>query len=211
MPPGEYYWFQVLGLPVVNRADGAPLGYLDHIIPTPGHDVYVVRQGDQEVLLPAVEDVIVEIDLKVGVIKASPLYLWACWKLMRIDLLTLFPEFFASPLGQSMLQRAQVQGAVTYRLINLREYTFDRHQVTDDRPFGGGPGMVMKIEPLVAAIRAVREADPQTRVILWVPRGRCLARPRPGSRPATPTCCSSAGTMKGWMTGFIFILMKSCQ
>ena len=72
LPPGEYYWFQVLGLPVVNVADGTRLGYLDHIIPTPGHDVYVVRQGDQEVLLPAVEDVIVEINLEEGVIKASP-------------------------------------------------------------------------------------------------------------------------------------------
>jgi tRNA (guanine37-N1)-methyltransferase len=90
---------------------------------------------------------------------------------MRIDLLTLFPEFFASPLSQSMLQRAQTQGAVTYRVVNLRDYAGDRHQVTDDRPFGGGPGMVMKIEPLVAAIRAARQADPQTRVILLSPSG----------------------------------------
>jgi tRNA (guanine37-N1)-methyltransferase len=90
---------------------------------------------------------------------------------MRIDLLTLFPEFFASPLSQSMLHRAQVLGAVTYRVINLRDYTSDRHQVTDDRPFGGGPGMVMKIEPLAAAIRAAREEDPQTRVILLGPSG----------------------------------------
>jgi 16S rRNA processing protein RimM len=72
LPPGEYYWFQVLGLPVVNEADGALLGYLDHIIATPGHDVYVVRQGEREVLLPAVEDVIVEINLKERVIKALP-------------------------------------------------------------------------------------------------------------------------------------------
>jgi tRNA (guanine37-N1)-methyltransferase len=90
---------------------------------------------------------------------------------MRIDLLTLFPEFFASPLSQSMLQRAQVQGAVTYRVLNLRDYTTDRHQVTDDRPFGGGPGMVMKVEPLAAAIRAVRREDPATRVILLGPTG----------------------------------------
>ena len=72
LPPGEYYWFQVLGLPVVNEADGALLGYLDHIIATPGHDVYVVRQGEREILLPAVEDVIVEINLEERVIKASP-------------------------------------------------------------------------------------------------------------------------------------------
>jgi 16S rRNA processing protein RimM len=72
LPPGEYYWFQVLGLPVINVADGARLGYLDHIIPTPGHDVYVVVEGEREVLLPAVEDVIVEIDLEAGVIRVSP-------------------------------------------------------------------------------------------------------------------------------------------
>jgi 16S rRNA processing protein RimM len=72
LPPGEYYWFQVLGLPVVNVSDGTPLGYLDHIICTPGHDVYVVRQGEREVLLPAVEEVIVEINLEAGVIKVLP-------------------------------------------------------------------------------------------------------------------------------------------
>ena len=91
--------------------------------------------------------------------------------MMRIDLLTLFPEFFASPLSQSMLHRAQVQGAVTYGVINLRDFATDRHQVTDDRPFGGGPGMVMKIEPLVAAIRMAKERDPETRVILLGPGG----------------------------------------
>ena len=62
----------MLGLPVVNQADGALLGYLDHIISTPGHDVYVVRQGEREVMLPAVEEVIVEINLEAGVIKAAP-------------------------------------------------------------------------------------------------------------------------------------------
>jgi 16S rRNA processing protein RimM len=72
LPPGEYYWFQVLDLPVVNLADGSRLGYLDHIIPTPGHDVYVVVEGEREVLLPAVEEVIVEINLEEGVIKALP-------------------------------------------------------------------------------------------------------------------------------------------
>ena len=90
---------------------------------------------------------------------------------MRIDLLTLFPEFFGSPLSQSMLQRAQQQGAVTFQVINLRDFTQDRHRVTDDRPFGGGPGMVLKIAPLVKAIRTVRADDPQVRVILMSPQG----------------------------------------
>jgi 16S rRNA processing protein RimM len=72
LPEGEYYWFQVMGLPVKNAADGVLLGYLEEIIPTPAHDVYVVRQGDREVLLPAVEDVIVDINLEEGIIKAAP-------------------------------------------------------------------------------------------------------------------------------------------
>ena len=90
---------------------------------------------------------------------------------MLIELLTLFPDFFASPFSQSMLQRAQSQGAVEFRVLNLRDFTLDRHRVVDDRPFGGGPGMVLKIEPLVRAIRAVREQDPEVRVILLSPRG----------------------------------------
>jgi tRNA (guanine37-N1)-methyltransferase len=93
---------------------------------------------------------------------------------MRIDLLTLFPEFFRSPLSQSMLQRAQDQGAVAFRVINLRDFAEDRHQVTDDSPFGGGPGMVMKIEPLAAAIRAARQEDAGVRVVLMSPQGRCF-------------------------------------
>jgi 16S rRNA processing protein RimM len=72
LPEGEYYWFQVLGLTVVNVADGDRLGYLAEIIPTPAHDVYVVREGERELLLPAVEDVIVEINLEEGVLKVSP-------------------------------------------------------------------------------------------------------------------------------------------
>jgi tRNA (guanine37-N1)-methyltransferase len=95
---------------------------------------------------------------------------------MRIDLLTLFPEFFASPLSQSMLKRAQDQGALRVRVLNLRDYTEDRHQVADDRPFGGGPGMVMKIEPLVKAIRAVRAEDPATRVLLMSPAGEVFSQ-----------------------------------
>jgi tRNA (guanine37-N1)-methyltransferase len=95
---------------------------------------------------------------------------------MQIDLLTLFPEFFASPLSQSMLKRAQDQGALTIRVLNLRDYIQDRHQVADDRPFGGGPGMVMKIEPLVKAIRAVRLEDPATRVILLSPAGQVFSQ-----------------------------------
>lgn len=91
---------------------------------------------------------------------------------MRIDLVTLFPEFFTSPLQQSMLRRAQELEAVSFRVINLRDFAQDRHKVCDDRPFGGGPGMVLKIEPLVAAVRELKQEDPEVWVILLSPQGR---------------------------------------
>jgi len=72
LPPGEFYWFQVLGLPVLHAGDGVLLGYLQEIIPTPGHDVYAVRRDDRELLLPAVEEVITEINLQEGWIKVNP-------------------------------------------------------------------------------------------------------------------------------------------
>lgn len=72
LPEGEYYWFQVLGLPVINDADGGLLGHLREIIATPAHDVYVVRRGEEELLLPAVEEVITEINLAEGWIKVLP-------------------------------------------------------------------------------------------------------------------------------------------
>lgn len=72
LSPGEYYWFQILGLPVIQAEDGAVLGHLEEIWPTGAHDIYVVRHGKREVLLPAVEEVVQEIDLKAGCIRVSP-------------------------------------------------------------------------------------------------------------------------------------------
>jgi len=72
LPSGEFYWFQVLGLPVIHAGNGAVLGHLAEIWPTGAHDVYVVRQGNREVLLPAVEEVIQEIDLQAGCLKVWP-------------------------------------------------------------------------------------------------------------------------------------------
>lgn len=95
---------------------------------------------------------------------------------MQIDILTLFPDFFSSPLQQSILRRAQEQGLVKIEVINLRQFAAGRHQVTDDRPYGGGPGMVLKIEPLVAAIRWERQRAPQVRVILLSPQGRLFTQ-----------------------------------
>jgi tRNA (guanine37-N1)-methyltransferase len=91
---------------------------------------------------------------------------------VHIDILTLFPEFFVSPLSQSILKRALAAGIIQVEYINLRDFAFDRHKVTDDRPFGGGPGMVLKIEPLAAAIQWARQCRPNLRVISLSPQGR---------------------------------------
>lgn len=90
---------------------------------------------------------------------------------MRFDILTLFPEMFAGPMTESILKRAQEAGLIQINLFNIRDYTTDKHHVTDDTPFGGGGGMVMKPEPLVAAIRDVQKAD-TCPVILMSPQGR---------------------------------------
>ncbi len=89
---------------------------------------------------------------------------------MRIDVLTLFPEMFQGPLDVSIVQRARSAGLLDLRLVNLRNYTHDRHKTVDDRPFGGGPGMVLKPEPLFEAVEALR--GDATRVLLMSPAGR---------------------------------------
>ena len=79
---------------------------------------------------------------------------------MRIDVLTLFPEMFDGPLQASILGRAVESGLVEIVLHNIRDYAEDKHHIVDDYPFGGGPGMVMKPEPLFAAVEAVTRARP---------------------------------------------------
>jgi tRNA (guanine37-N1)-methyltransferase len=88
---------------------------------------------------------------------------------MKIDVLTLFPGMFAGPLDESIIQRARKKGLLELRIINLRDYTHDRHKTVDDRPFGGGPGMLLKPEPIFEAVEAIAG---QPRVILMAPGGR---------------------------------------
>ncbi len=93
---------------------------------------------------------------------------------MRVDVITIFPDLFKGVASFSILRIAQEKGILDLRLIDLRDFTTDRHHSVDDRPFGGGPGMVMKVEPVVKAVRAVREEDPQNpgRLLLMCPQGR---------------------------------------
>jgi tRNA (guanine37-N1)-methyltransferase len=89
---------------------------------------------------------------------------------MKITVLTLFPEMFTGPMDTSIVLRARQNGLLDLRVHNLRDYTHDNYKTVDDRPFGGGPGMVLKCEPVFEALEAL--AGPETRVILLTPAGR---------------------------------------
>ncbi|MGD0654338.1 MAG: tRNA (guanosine(37)-N1)-methyltransferase TrmD [Thermoguttaceae bacterium] len=97
---------------------------------------------------------------------------------MRFDVLTLFPEIFQGYLGQSLLSRAIQAGLVDVRLHNIRNWSKGKHNTVDDRPFGGGPGMVMKVEPVVECVEAVRAmAGDCGRLVMLTPQGRKLDQP----------------------------------
>jgi len=92
---------------------------------------------------------------------------------MRVDIITIFPEMVRNAASFSILGRAQEKGLLTLHAVDLRDYTTDRHRTTDDAPFGGGAGMVMKPEPIFAAVEdAVAKGPGRPRVVLTSPRGR---------------------------------------
>src|SRR5437867_4728809 len=89
--------------------------------------------------------------------------------MLHIRIITIFPEFFVGPLGLSIPARAGAAGSVRYQIVDLREYTHDRHRTVDDYPYGGGPGMVMKPEPFFEAVESLGAGPP---IVLLSPRGR---------------------------------------
>ncbi|SMC25810.1 tRNA (Guanine37-N(1)-) methyltransferase [Desulfacinum hydrothermale DSM 13146] len=95
---------------------------------------------------------------------------------MIFDILTIFPGIFESPLRESILGKACQRGLLTVRVHNIRDYALDKHQMTDDRPFGGGEGMVMKPEPIVAALEDVKPLGPDAHVVLLSPQGRSFSQ-----------------------------------
>jgi len=91
---------------------------------------------------------------------------------MIFEILTIFPGMFSSPLEESIVGKARDRGMIEVRVHNVRDFAVDRHQMTDDRPFGGGEGMVMKPEPIVSALRAISDKGPAPRTVLLTPQGR---------------------------------------
>jgi tRNA (guanine37-N1)-methyltransferase len=90
---------------------------------------------------------------------------------MIFDILTIFPEIFRSPLAESLLKKALDRELIQVRVWNLRDFTEDKHRTTDDYPYGGGAGMVMKAEPIFRALEEIKSKDPEARAILLTPQG----------------------------------------
>jgi tRNA (guanine37-N1)-methyltransferase len=90
---------------------------------------------------------------------------------MIFDILTLFPEMFRSPLEESIIGKARNAGLIKVNLFNIRDYAEGKHRVTDDYPYGGGKGMIMKPEPIIRGIEAIQSDNPEARVILMTPQG----------------------------------------
>jgi tRNA (guanine37-N1)-methyltransferase len=94
--------------------------------------------------------------------------------MIKFDVITIFPEIFKSYLGESLIARAQAKKLIKINLHNLRKWTKDRHRTVDDRPFGGGLGMVLKVEPIYKSVKSVKlkVKSKKTKVILFTPRGK---------------------------------------
>jgi len=93
---------------------------------------------------------------------------------MKFDILTLFPGMFSGPFDESIIRRARDKQLIDIDIHNIRDWATDRHQTTDDAPYGGGAGMVMKVEPLTSCIESVKKLRPASTVVMTSPRGRRL-------------------------------------
>jgi len=118
---------------------------------------------------------------------------------LRFDVLTLFPDLFAGYTSQSLLKLAIQNGLVQIHLWNIRDWTQDKHTRVDDRPFGGGPGMVMMCQPVVDCVEAVRaKAEPPGRLVMLTPAGRRLTQPVVEELAAEPRLLLLCGRYEGF-------------
>jgi len=118
---------------------------------------------------------------------------------MRIDVLTLFPEMFESPLNHGILKRSREQGIVTVATTNIRDFATDRYRKVDDKPYGGGPGMVMMPGPVFACFEHVQAlASPPGRAILLTPQGRPFNQAKARELSQEPRLILIAGRYEGF-------------
>jgi len=118
--------------------------------------------------------------------------------MFHAQVLTLFPEFFTSPLSCSIPKRAIEAGFAAVDCIQIRDFATDKHRKVDDVPYGGGPGMLMKPEPVVAAIREARSRRPDTRVVMLTPSGAPFTQEKALDYAASPSLTLLCGRYEGF-------------
>ena len=116
---------------------------------------------------------------------------------LRFDIVSIFPGIFASPFGDSIIQRACEAGLLDINVHDLRDYSLNKHRKVDDSPFGGGVGMVMNVEPIARAITAVKKEVPETRTILLSPGGRPFDQEKAWELSSLPSLTLICGRYEG--------------
>ena len=104
-------------------------------------------------------------------VEKYPCFCYINLKMIKFDVITIFPEIFSSYLKESLIARAQSKKLIKINIHDLRDWTKDSHKTVDDRPFGGGLGMVLKVEPIFKAVKKLKKAK-KSKVILFTPRGK---------------------------------------
>lgn len=117
---------------------------------------------------------------------------------MRFDILTLFPAIFDGYLGQSLLKKAIDAGLVDVQRHDIRQWSRDKHHKVDDRPFGGGPGMILQVEPVVECVEAVQSQAETGHLVVLSPRGRTLTQPLVEELAAKPRVLLLCGRYEGF-------------
>jgi tRNA (guanine37-N1)-methyltransferase len=127
---------------------------------------------------------------------------------VRVDIVTIFPRMFEGVLSESILRIAQEKLKLKVVVTDLRDFTTDRHKSVDDRPYGGGPGMVLKVATVVQAVRAIREQEPQDpgRLLLMCPRGRVFNQARARDLSGASRLIIVAGHYEGYDERIVEIL-----
>ncbi|NWF93406.1 MAG: tRNA (guanosine(37)-N1)-methyltransferase TrmD [Syntrophaceae bacterium] len=116
---------------------------------------------------------------------------------MRFDILTLFPDMFSSPFRESIIGRAIEKGLIEVRTINIRDFALDKHRVVDDTPYGGGQGMVMKVEPIARAIEWVKSQNPSAWTVHLTPQGKPFNQELASSLSSRPHLILLCGRYEG--------------
>ena len=125
---------------------------------------------------------------------------------LRFDIVSIFPGMFESPFGDSIIERACEKGLLDIRVHDLRDYTLNKHRKVDDTPFGGGVGMVMNVEPIDLALKAIKKEVPKARTILLSPSGSTLSQKKANELSNHESLILICGRTKELMSEFDYTL-----